>query len=174
MAEQGPHGRPSRKYQLAGTAVPRAAFSQAAAPTGPRVLVVDDDPDMTRLITGALSSSGVSSLAAYDAMQGMVVATRELPSVIIIDLHMPAGGGLKLLEKLKASARTAFIPVLVMTADTAVDLPQRAAERGARGFLRKPVDLGRLVEVIAPFINRTAEPSMPGASAPAPNPSDPA
>lgn len=164
MTERG-RGRPSLKYELAGTGAERTRLTPAPVPTGPRVLVVDDDPDMTRLISAALSSSGVASLAAYDALQGIVVAQRELPSVIIIDLHMPAGGGLKLLEKLKASARTAGIPVLVITADAATDLPMRAQELGARGFLRKPVDLVRLIEVVAPFLSPPTE---------APNPSEPA
>jgi DNA-binding response OmpR family regulator len=117
--------------------------------------VVDDDPDMTRLVGAVLSKSGVTPLAAYDAMQGMVVAQRERPSAIIVDLHMPAGGGLKLLEKLKASAKTADIPVLVVTADPASDLPRRAEGLGARGFLRKPIDLDQLVAVIAPFLGRS-------------------
>jgi two-component system, chemotaxis family, chemotaxis protein CheY len=159
MTEQGPHGRPSLKYQLAGTGAQRAGHLPVPATNGPRVLVVDDDPDMARLISAALSSMGVTPLAAYDALQGMVVAQRESPSVIIVDLHMPAGGGLKLLEKLKASARTAEIPVLVITADTAADLPRRAQELGARGFLRKPVDLVRLLEVVSPFLGIAPDPA---------------
>ncbi len=144
MTAPGPGNRPSLKYQLAGSG---AAPSGAAA--GPLVLVVDDDPDMTRLIAGALSSTGAVPIAAYDALQGMVVAQRESPSLVIVDLHMPAGGGLKLLEKLRNSGKTAAIPVLVITADTSADLPRRAEELGARGFLRKPVDLLRLVEVVS-------------------------
>lgn len=157
MAERGPGNRASLKYQLAGT-----AGNQAGAPAGPLVLVVDDDPDMTRLIAGAISSVGAVPIAAYDALQGMVVAQREIPSLIIVDLHMPAGGGLKLLEKLRNSVKTAGIPVLVMTADTADDLPGRAQELGARGFLRKPVDLIRLVDMVTQFL-------FPGKETPAPS-----
>ncbi len=116
---------------------------------------------MTRLIGEMLAKSGVTPLAAYDALQGMVVAQREHPSVIIVDLHMPAGGGLKLLEKLKASAKTADVPVVVVTADAAADLPHRAEALGARGFLRKPVDLTRLLEVIAPLLGTTPPPDPP-------------
>lgn len=147
MAERAPGTRTSLKYQLAGTGV-----TQAGAAAGPLVLVVDDDPDMTRLVAGALVTVGAVPIAAYDALQGMVVAQRELPSLIIVDLHMPAGGGLKLLEKLRNSVKTTAIPVLVMTADTADDLPRQAQALGARGFLRKPVDLIRLVEVVSQFL----------------------
>jgi CheY-like chemotaxis protein len=164
MVEQPPRGRPSLKYELAGTGALRAGHGHAPGSTGPRVLVVDDDPDMTRLIGVALSKVGATSLAAYDALQGMVVAQKEQPSVIIVDLHMPAGGGLKLLEKLKASAKTAQIPVLVVTADTASELPRRAELLGARGFLRKPIDLTHLVEVVAPYLGVASPPDPPHAA----------
>lgn len=150
MIESG-KGRPSLKYQLAGTNPQRVGQARPAA-AGPRILVVDDDPDMTRLIGAALSSAGFECLAAYDALQGMVVAQREAPALIIVDLHMPAGGGLKLLEKLGASGKTANIPVLVVTADMASDLPAKAAALGARGFLHKPIDLPRLVDSIRPHL----------------------
>lgn len=147
MIERGPGSRPSLKYKLAGS-----GSGNTSGATGPRVLIVDDDPDMTRLVSSAVSTTGAVPIAAYDALQGMVVAQREMPSLIIVDLHMPAGGGLKLLEKLRNSLKTNGIPVLVITADTSDDLPRRAEELGARGFLRKPVDLARLVEVINRFL----------------------
>lgn len=147
MTMRGPGNRPSLRYQLAGSGA-----GQEGNASGPLVLVVDDDPDMTRLVTGALSSTGVVPVAAYDALQGMVVAQKEMPSLIIVDLHMPAGGGFKLLEKLRNSAKTSSIPVLVVTADTASDLPRRAEELGARGFLRKPIDLVKLVDVVSRFL----------------------
>ena len=154
--DQAPRGRPSLRYELAGAGALGPADGQAFA--GSRVLVVDDDPEMTRLIGVVLARAGATPLAAYDALQGMVVAQREHPNLIIADLHMPAGGGLRLLEKLKASTRTERIPVLMVTADTASDLPRRAEALGASGFLRKPVDLDRLVEVVAPLLS---PPSVP-------------
>lgn len=149
----GVKGRPSLRYQLAGANAQRVGHAQPAPSNGPRVLVVDDDPDMTRLIAATLSTQGIECVAAYDALQGMVVAQKESPALIIVDLHMPAGGGLKLLEKLGASARTASIPVLVVTGDMTSDLPARAAALGARGFLHKPVDLARLVDSIKPHLS---------------------
>ncbi len=153
MEEQG-KGRLSLKYELAGTNPQRLTHAPPAA--GPRVLIVDDDPDMTRLLGAALAGAGLQCLAAYDALQGMVVATREAPAVIVVDLHMPAGGGLKLLEKLRASVKTANTPVLVVTADTASDLPSRALALGARGFLTKPLDPARLLDAITPLLTPAA------------------
>ncbi|MFN8652455.1 MAG: response regulator [Gemmatimonadales bacterium] len=148
-------GRPSLRYELAGSNPQRVAHNAPHA-AGPRILVVDDDPDMTRLVSAALGAAGLECLAAYDALQGMVVAQREHPAVILLDLHMPAGGGLKLLEKLRASVKTATTPVLMITADHASDLPEKAAALGATGFLYKPLDLTQLVDQIRPHLTPAA------------------
>ncbi len=126
--------RPSRplQYQLAGR--------DESAGSGPLVLIVDDDPDMARLIRALLTEAGYRGVSAFDAMQGMMVAQREVPSLIIVDLHMPAGGGLKLLEKLKSVPKTAAIPLLVLTGDTTAGLPEKARALGAEEFLLKPLD----------------------------------
>ena len=144
-------GRPSLRYELAGSNPQRIAHAPSQG-EGPRILVVDDDPDMTRLIAATLGAAGFACLAAYDALQGMVVAQREHPAVILLDLHMPAGGGLSLLEKLRASVKTATTPILMITADHASDLPAKALALGATGFLYKPLDLARLVEEIRPYL----------------------
>lgn len=133
------------QFQLAG--------KDASAGVGPLVLVVDDDPEMSRLIRTILTASGYRGVAAYDAMQGMMVAQREVPALIIVDLHMPAGGGLKLLEKLKSVPKTAAVPLLVLTADDSVGLPEKARTLGAEEFLLKPLDPDQLratVQRLAP------------------------
>lgn len=134
------------QFQLAG--------KDNAAGSAPLVLVVDDDPDMARLIRTFVAATGYRSVAAYDAMQGMIVAQREVPSLIIIDLHMPAGGGLKLIEKLKSVEKTSLIPLLVLTGDSSIGLPEQARALGAEEFMLKPVDhefLLKTVQRLAPL-----------------------
>lgn len=133
------------QYQLAGK-------DESAGP-GPLVLVVDDDPDMARLIRTILGACGYRGVAAYDAMQGMMVAQREVPALVIVDLHMPAGGGLKLLEKLKSVPKTAAVPLIVLTGDRSVGLSEQARALGAEEFLLKPLDHDQLratVQRLAP------------------------
>lgn len=138
--------RPSRQtlqYQLAG---------KEDAGTGTLIQIVDDDPDMIKLERAILTGAGYRTTAAFDAMQGMMVAQREQPALVIIDLHMPAGGGLALIRKLKAAQKTANTPLLVLTADSAQNLPAEARALGASEFLLKPVTPEQLLEAVARLV----------------------
>ncbi len=135
------------KYQLAGTTA-----SKADGPSGPVVLVVDDDAAVTRFIGAILATSGFAAVAAYDAIQGFLVAQRQLPSMIFVDWHMPAGGGPQLLRRLQEHARTVDIPTYVITADSDAGIPAAAAQLGAKGVLRKPIEAAQLLELVAPLV----------------------
>lgn len=128
------------RYELAGT-----GRFKAGAPPGVLALVVDDDVDITRFVSGILATKEIATIAAYDAIQGFLVAQRQQPRVIMVDWHMPAGGGAQLLRKLRDNPRTSAIPVLVITADEAASLPLEAESLGARGLLRKPLDPAALL-----------------------------
>lgn len=136
------------KYQLAGT----GTFKAGAPPTA-LVLIVDDDADMTRFVSTVLASGGIATVAAYDAIQGFLVAQRQLPKLIFVDWHMPAGGGPQVLRKLHDHPRTAAIPVYVITADGASEIPAEAAALGARGVLRKPLDPASLLALATPLVS---------------------
>ena len=140
------------KYQLAGTGTQRALSPHAPRPTGPLVLVVDDDADMVRFIGAVLQSQGVETVAAFDAIQGFLVAQRQLPAAILVDWHMPAGGGPQLLRRLRDQARTSAIPVVVITADTSEVIPEQATCLGARALLAKPVTPEQLFEAVRAFL----------------------
>jgi len=128
------------KYQLAGT------FTfKVGAPPAALALVVDDDADITRFVGAVLSSRGITAVAAYDAIQGFLVAQRQSPKLILVDWHMPAGGGAQLLRKLRDNARTSGIPVYVITADDSPEVPAEAESLGAKGVLRKPLEPSALL-----------------------------
>lgn len=112
------------------------------------VLVVDDDTDITRWASAVLGSRGITAISAYDASQGFLVAQRNTPSLILVDWHMPAGGGPQLLRTLREDPKTAQIPVIVVTADSAPNIRAEATALGAQLFLHKPLDPDALVDVI--------------------------
>jgi two-component system phosphate regulon response regulator PhoB len=140
------------KYQLAGTGTQRALSPHAPQPMGPLVLVVDDDADMVRFIGAVLKGHGVETVAAFDAIQGFLVAQRQLPAAILVDWHMPAGGGPQLLRRLRDQARTSAIPVVVVTADTSELIPEQALSLGAQALLVKPIAADQLFEAIRAVI----------------------
>lgn len=81
----------------------------------PRVLVVDDDPDVERFLGSRLAKCGVRILYASDAVQAFQIAQRERPSAILSDCYMPNGDAQFLLHRLRSKPETASIPVIVMT-----------------------------------------------------------
>ena len=106
-----------------------------------RVLVAEDDRVVSTLLVGMLRGRGHDPLPAYDAMQTLMFAMRvPQPQVIILDINMPGGTGLEALRKLKQSAKTTLIPVIVLSGTTDAAIPETVVELGAAEFLAKPVD----------------------------------
>ena len=94
-----------------------AALSRIAIDRFPRIAIVDDTPDVRRLIRRILQSQGNFQL--YEATNGreaIELIRRELPNLIILDLMMPEVDGFGVLDALQASPETAEIPVIVVTA----------------------------------------------------------
>jgi CheY-like chemotaxis protein len=121
--------------------------------TLPKVLVIDDDATFTAFVSALLRAAGYTPVVAFDALQGLMFAQREGPAVILLDLNMPAGGGMQLLERRHKSPKAQGVPVIIVTATTFPGLEADAKSKGAAGFLTKPVDkdalIGLLQQVLA-------------------------
>ncbi len=113
-----------------------------------KVLIADDDKLLTQLLNTTFRAKGAEVFCAFDSMQTVMAAMKNLPDVIILDVKMPAGSGIDAIQKLKSSVKTANIPVLVMSALTDPDLPDRVKGLGASEFLRKPVEIKDLYEKV--------------------------
>jgi two-component system, OmpR family, KDP operon response regulator KdpE len=105
-----------------------------------KVLIADDDRVLTRLLAVRLKAKGWQVEVAHDAMQAFMYAMRAQPDVIALDIGMPGGTGHGVLEKLKQSSRTGWIPVLVISGSVEPDAAARAVGLGAAAFVAKPVD----------------------------------
>jgi CheY-like chemotaxis protein len=122
-----------------------------------RILVADDDRMLSQLVCAIVREAGHAPIAAFDAMQALMFAMRTpAPALIILDINMPGGTGLEALRKLKLSARTAPIPVVVLSGSDEADMPQQVKALGADAFLPKPIDPEALVAVIQ-RVQREAE-----------------
>lgn len=117
-----------------------------------RVLVADDDRELSLLLCRILQAAGHQPVAAYDGATTMMTAMRTpAPELIVLDLQMPAGDGQTTLTKLKASAKTALIPVVVLSASTDALTQSSVRALGAATFLEKPVDPDTFIDVIEAF-----------------------
>lgn len=127
--------------------------SEQGASTAPRVLLIDDDPAITKGIQTRLKVFGVECFRAFTGMQGYGIALKERPDVIVIDFNMPGGDGNYILGRLKSHALTRDIPVIFLTGRCVGNAPDYALERellslGADAYLSKPLDSTLLMEVL--------------------------
>jgi CheY-like chemotaxis protein len=104
-----------------------------------QILVADDDPVTVKMLSGVLQGSGFEVSVAVDAMQAVMMAMRQPPDALILDIGMPGGTGFQVLERLKAAAKTRPVPIIVLTALTDPALPARVRALGAREFFTKPI-----------------------------------
>ena len=114
-----------------------------------KFLIADDDRVFVELCASRLRSKGHKVLTATDAVQAFMFAMREAPDAIVLDINMPAGGGEATLQKLKGSAKTESIPVIIASGLSDPGLPDRVKEMGAAEFLAKPVSFDQINATLA-------------------------
>lgn len=119
----------------------------------PRVLIIDDDRPLCELYASQLRGAGYVPMIAEDAMQGFMFAQRELPDVILLDINMPAGGGMTVFDRLSKSAKTREIPVVVVTATHDAKIDSDSTAHGARAVLHKPIDKDTLLKEVASVLD---------------------
>lgn len=111
-----------------------------------RVLVVDDDPAIVKLLTSYLEDSVDEVRGLSDSRQVEHEFTRFAPDLVILDLHMPQPDGFEVLRRLRGVRQSlGFLPVIVITGDSGHVARNSALILGADEFLLKPVDRDELV-----------------------------
>jgi len=118
----------------------------------PKVLCVDDDPDIQTAIKIRLERFALDVECGFFGLQGIVEATKSAPDLIITDLNMPNGDGNYLIDCLKRNPKTSSIPIIVLTANRAPRLKQRILNAGADAFLQKPILFDQLIKNMSRFI----------------------
>ena len=119
-----------------------------------RILIVEDEKELLLGLSTLLKSQGYSTIAAYDSTFAISLAIKEKPDLIILDLGLPAGGGIFVLENLKNNISTNDIPILILTAQQEVGLEDKLKKMGASAFFHKPFDSLQLLSEIKDLLNR--------------------
>jgi CheY-like chemotaxis protein len=112
------------------------------------ILIADDDPDLRLALQLRLSVNHYFVVHASDGRSAIARARDSNPDLILLDLGMPAGDGFSVIDLLKANAKTASIPIVVLTGRDRRGNVNPALDGGARAFLQKPVENSRLLGVI--------------------------
>jgi CheY-like chemotaxis protein len=134
-----------------------ALVEDTKVPEHPRVLVVDDDPDIIQFFASRLGKFGIDALYAPDAVQGYKIARKEKPAVIIADNFMPNGDAKFLLHRLRSTPVTGSIPVVVISGRKLDELTEQNLKReisgrpGAVRVLKKSFDTDELFGTLQKF-----------------------
>ncbi|HVP09010.1 MAG TPA: response regulator [Burkholderiales bacterium] len=110
-----------------------------------RVLVVDDDPDMTGFLVRLLKQQGLQAETASDGNVALARIAAAPPDMVLLDVQMPGPDGFEICRRLKSSEVTALVPVVLVTALEDQDSRVRGIEAGADDFLSKPVRREELI-----------------------------
>ena len=118
----------------------------ATAGKAGRVMIVDDDPIIVRLMEKYLNEAGYEDLVTtVDSRQAMALIRREKPDIVLLDIMMPHVTGLQILDEIRLDAEFAHLPVLIVTASNSETMKIEALELGATDFLPKPLKAVDLV-----------------------------
>lgn len=150
------------RYILKSAAVEEVleAIAQALPRTVPpdaRVMIVDDDPLVLKLLTHLLEPWGLQVTALQDPDRFWQVLTAANPDVLLLDLEMPTFNGVELCRVVRQDSKYSDLPILVVTAHTDIDHIQQVFSAGADDFISKPV-VGP--ELVTRVINRVERSRM--------------
>ena len=112
-----------------------------------RVLLVDDDPEIIDAIRYALEAKGFQIFIARDGNQGLAMAERENPDLVILDMMMPKRSGFLVLEKLRRTRETP-VRVIMITANEGSRHKAYAEMLGVDDYIRKPFAMDKLVDAV--------------------------
>ncbi len=121
----------------------------------PRILVVDDDPEIVRLLRRGLIYEGYTIDTAADGNQALTGARDNPPDLVILDVMMPGMNGIEVCRRLRQASS---VPILLLTAKSAVTDKVAGLDSGADDYLVKPFDFNELVARCRALLRRRTEP----------------
>jgi CheY-like chemotaxis protein len=123
------------------------------------ILMIDDDPDMLEIFRLLLKVNGHRPITALGGKEGLDIARKELPDVILLDLMMPDIDGFGVLRQLKLDTSTKEIPVIFITAVNGHEFRDEAMSLGAEAYVTKPYTRNQLMSLINEACSTAAVPA---------------
>jgi DNA-binding response OmpR family regulator len=114
--------------------------------TDRQVLVVEDDPEINRLVGAYVEFAGFQYIAALDGGEALAQIREQHPCAIVLDLMLPDVSGWEVCRRVKTASETNHIPVIILTALDNDDSRQEGVRCGAAEYLTKPFDPDRLLQ----------------------------
>jgi len=122
----------------------------------PRVLIVDDEPDLVWGVKYALLDEGYEVLTASNGVEALALARQERPDLLVLDVVMPRLDGIEVCREVRRDLRLASVPILFLSGHGEVQDRVRGLEEGGDDYLCKPFDLTELKARVRSLLRRTA------------------
>ena len=116
--------------------------------TGERILVVEDNEKNMKLFRDVLVATGFRTLEATTGGEAVDMASEHTPDLVLMDIQLPDLDGVQALQRLRADARTATIPIIALTAQAMRGDRERFLAAGFDDYVSKPVNVRDLVETV--------------------------
>lgn len=113
-----------------------------------RILIVEDNAVNRKLVEIILSKAGYAVLSAADAEQGIALARREHPDLVLMDIHLPGMDGIAATRLLRGDPATRGIPIMALTALAMKGDEERILAAGCDAYLSKPIRHAALLEAV--------------------------
>jgi two-component system sensor histidine kinase/response regulator len=119
-----------------------------------KILIIDDENLVLVTTAMLLNQANMKVITAKSGMEGMALAEKEKPDIVLLDIQMPEMDGWNVLARLKADDRLAGIPVVLFSGDDSAESVRLAKERGASAVSRKPFELPDLLATISGLLEK--------------------
>lgn len=142
---------PSKEEKARAKRKPAASGASSASENDQKILQIDGNPEMMNGVKAVLERAfpGTSFFMAKSGAEGLALAQAQTPDLILLNITMPELDGLEVCRRLKADDRLKAIPVLFVTTEkTDKESRAKALEAGGYGFLRKPIEVEKLVGIV--------------------------
>ncbi len=118
-----------------------------------KILLVEDNEMNRDMLSRRLVRRGFEVMVAVDGQEGVALARRESPDIILMDMSLPVTDGWEATRLIRADSRTQNIPVIALTAHAMAGDRDRALQAGCNDYDTKPVDFERLLEKVSRLVN---------------------
>jgi DNA-binding response OmpR family regulator len=129
-----------------------------------KILIVEDDDDLRRGLALRIKASGFDVVLAADGLSAVSTARTERPDLVLLDIGLPGGTGLSVLERYSNCAALIFTPVIVLTGRDPLTIESEVRKYGVAGFLTKPADNDELLAAIGRALGGQPDPAASNAT----------
>jgi DNA-binding response OmpR family regulator len=115
-------------------------------PSGPRILVVDDDNELLKLVSMLLKRIGAQTVLARDGARALEIMETDPPDLVVLDLMLPDIDGLEILRRIRTQPQFNAIPVIILSAKADPESMRYGLDNGADGYVTKPYIANNLID----------------------------